>query len=59
MAAIDLAYTMVGSTCMVLEGSSGKLDVYKMTESEGWQLIEMTDFTEHSIVSIKTHICDP
>lgn len=58
MAAIDLAYTMVGSTCMVLEGSEGKLAVYKMTESDGWQLVEMTDFTEHSIMSIKTHICD-
>ena len=58
MEAIDLAYTMVGSTCMVLYGSEGKLTVYKMTESDGWQIIEMTDFTQHSISQLKTHLCD-
>jgi hypothetical protein len=28
-----------------------------MTSEDGWQIIEMSDITEHSITSIKTHIC--
>lgn len=57
MASIDLAYTMVGSTCMVLYGTNGKLTVYRMTEEDGWQLLQM-DNASHAANAIRTHVCD-
>lgn len=57
MASIDLAYTMVGSTCMVLYGTNGKLTVYRMTEEDGWQLLQM-DNASHTANAIRTHVCD-